>query len=55
MNSEISFTTTPFSLSSCAVPPVEMISTPWVSRALANSTTPVLSLTEMSARVILDN
>src|SRR6185312_1828456 len=52
VNSETSFTTTPFSLRSCAVPPVERISTPWVRSAFAKSTTPALSLTESSARWI---
>src|SRR6185437_17052290 len=53
VNSETSVTTTPFSLRSCAVPPVERISTPWVRSALAKSTSPVLSEALRSARRIL--
>src|SRR5450631_1515431 len=48
--SATSVTTTPFSLRSCAVPPVERICTPCVSSARASSTTPVLSETLMRAR-----
>src|SRR3982751_2954043 len=53
VKSPTSVTTTPFSLSSCAVPPVDRISTPSGRSALANSTTPVLSETLMRARVTL--
>src|SRR4051812_37485575 len=49
VKSATSVTTTPFSLSSCAVPPVERISMPSGSSALASSTTPVLSETLMRA------
>src|SRR4051794_38410380 len=48
----MSRTGTPSLRSSSEVPPVEMISTPCFSRARANSATPVLSETEMSARLI---
>src|SRR5713226_6170091 len=51
--SATSVTTTPLSFRSWAVPPVERICTPWVSSALANSTTPALSETLMRARLIL--
>src|SRR5688572_157767 len=51
--SPTSVTTIPFSLRSWAVPPVDRIWTPWESSALANSTTPVLSETLISARRIL--
>src|SRR5450631_4522437 len=50
--SATSVTTTPFSLRSWAVPPVERICTPCVSSARASSTTPVLSETLMRARLI---
>src|SRR5262249_1229204 len=50
VKSATSATSRPASRSASAVPPVERISTPSAARALAKSTTPVLSETEISAR-----
>jgi len=50
--SETSMTGTPPSRSALAVPPVERISTPASESPFANSTTPDLSETEISARLI---
>src|SRR5450755_2486523 len=50
VSSEIDRTETPASASSRAVPPVEMISIPSSTRPRANSTMPVLSDTDSSAR-----
>jgi hypothetical protein len=50
VKSEIGRTATPAAWSSCAVPPVEMISTPSSTSPRANSTIPRLSETESSAR-----
>ena len=51
VSSEIERTRMPFSVSARAVPPVEMISIPSSVRPRANSTIPVLSETESSARL----
>ena len=50
VKSEIERTSMPASSSSCAVPPVETISIPSSLRPRANSTMPVLSDTDSSAR-----
>src|SRR6476619_8541983 len=50
--SATSITLRPASRKALAVPPVEISSTPWAERPRAKSTSPVLSLTERSARAI---
>src|SRR5437764_9972782 len=52
VSSEIERTGRPASASAVAVPPVEMISTPRSRRPRANSTIPVLSETDRSARAM---
>src|SRR5882762_226067 len=54
VSSEMSLTLMPASRSSFAVPPVETSSTSMAARCLANSTRPVLSVTERMARSIFD-
>src|SRR5438132_13326300 len=49
---ETSLTGTPAAFRVCAVPPIEMRSTPAPTRALAKSISPVLSDTEIRARLI---
>src|SRR5581483_10590308 len=53
VTSETSMTFSPASRKSFAVPPVDTISMPCASSAVANSAKPVLSLTEMSARLMV--
>ena len=50
VSSEMSFTLTPESRNSLAVPPVEISSTPIPASLRANSTSPVLSVTLRMAR-----
>ena len=52
VSSEMSFTVTPESRNSFAVPPVEISSTPMPASLRANSTSPVLSVTLRMARWI---
>src|SRR5882724_13557909 len=54
VSSEMSLTEIPASRRSLAVPPVETSSTSIEARCLANSTRPVLSVTERMARSIFD-